>query len=186
MTLDYSAEIEKKLAHKIRECLHEKYRLTSSPVKRVGQATGLPIDTIKRWYKGQNLPKIGHLLILARVYPEIMSCLLYESGYEDLIPFVQPFNPSLTSEKSSDNFEQKPEKNVPINVPIKSFPSDFNHRQRWFLVQLQEGMHSTAAKISARWSVNIKTARRDIADLKERGLIKFQGPRKTGWYVMAE
>lgn len=186
MTLDYSTEIEQKLAHKIREFLREKYRQTPSPVKQIGQMTDLPTETIKRWHKGRNPPKTGHLIILARAYPEIMELLLEETGHGNLIPFIEPVAPLPTSDKSPLKSPKKSGQNVPINVPIKLPSADFNHRQRWFLVQLHEGAEITAREISARWAVTIKTARRDIADLKKRGLIKFKGPRKTGWYEVGK
>jgi len=39
-----------------------------------------------------------------------------------------------------------------------------------------------AQGIALRFDVTEKTARRDIADLKARGLIEFVGAPKTGYY----
>ncbi len=184
MTLYYSTEIEQKLACKIREFLREKYRQAPSPVKQIGQMTQLPTETIKRWYKGRNLPKTGHLIILAKTYPEIMRLLLEETGYADLIPFMVPaVRPPKSEEKSIKN-SKKARKNVPINVPIKLPPAHLNHRQRWFLIQLHEGIRITAAEISIRWAVTIKTAQRDIADLQNAGFVVFRGSRKAGRYEL--
>ncbi len=65
--------------------------------------------------------------------------------------------------------------NVPVNVPV-------NERQRWFLEQLSRGKPLKAQDIASRFDVAEKTARRDIADLKARGLIEFVGAPKTGYY----
>jgi ATP-dependent DNA helicase RecG len=57
-------------------------------------------------------------------------------------------------------------------------------RQGWMLLQLAQG-HSVAAEdIMNQFHVSERTARRDIADLRERGLIAFEGPFKVGRYVL--
>jgi hypothetical protein len=58
-------------------------------------------------------------------------------------------------------------------------------RQAWFLEALRDGQHVGAADITDRWKVSEKTARRDIAALKERGLVKFVGARRSGRYRAA-
>ena len=65
--------------------------------------------------------------------------------------------------------------NVPINVPV-------NERQQWFLEQLSAGKQTKATDISAHWKVTEKSAKRDIADLKARGVIEFVGVPKKGFY----
>ena len=93
---------------------------------------------------------------------------------------MEPVAPSPASDKSPPKSPQKSEENVPIKLP----PADFNHRQRWFLAQLHEGVEITAVGISARWAVTIKTARRDIAGL-QAGLVVFKGARKSGRYELS-
>jgi predicted HTH transcriptional regulator len=65
--------------------------------------------------------------------------------------------------------------NVPINVPV-------NERQRWFLDQIAQGTAVKASDIAARFQVTIKTARRDLVDLKARQLIEYTGAPKKGFY----
>ena len=72
-------------------------------------------------------------------------------------------------------------KSDPINVPIK-----LNMRQKWFLLQLQTGHKRSADHIASQFNISLKTAKRDIADLKEKGKIRFRGSKKTGYYVLAE
>jgi predicted HTH transcriptional regulator len=70
---------------------------------------------------------------------------------------------------------------VPINVPMNE---TVNERQRWFLTQIGEGQAPGASDLARQFQVAEKTARRDIADLKARGLIEFVGARKTGHYQL--
>jgi hypothetical protein len=51
--------------------------------------------------------------------------------------------------------------NVPVNVPV-------NERQQWFLNQLRQGIRRGPADIAAKWDVVVKTAKRDIADLRKK------------------
>ncbi len=54
-------------------------------------------------------------------------------------------------------------------------------RQRWFLDRVAQG-RCDAREIEAAWTVSLKTARRDIAALKEAGLISYVGSRRKGRY----
>ena len=64
---------------------------------------------------------------------------------------------------------------VPVNVPV-------NDRQKWFLNQTGKGVRVSSSELAAHWNVSPKTAKRDIADLKQKGLIKFSGAPKNGYY----
>ena len=68
---------------------------------------------------------------------------------------------------------------VPINVPA-------NDRQQWFLEQLAAGKQSRASDLAAYWSISEKTAKRDIAGLKKKGVIEFVGAPKKGFYHIIE
>ena len=52
--------------------------------------------------------------------------------------------------------------------------------------QLHSGKNCKASDLAAQWQVTEKTAKRDIADLKKKGLVRFAGAPKTGKYVLAE
>ena len=65
--------------------------------------------------------------------------------------------------------------NVPANVPV-------NDRQKWFLKQTGKGIRISSSDLAAHWHVSQKTAKRDIADLKQKGLIEFFGAPKNGYY----
>ena len=63
----------------------------------------------------------------------------------------------------------------PVNVSV-------NDRQKWFLKQIGKNIKVSSSDIAKHWDVSQKTAKRDIADLKQKGLI-FQGG-KNEMYCM--
>jgi predicted HTH transcriptional regulator len=64
---------------------------------------------------------------------------------------------------------------VPVNVPV-------NNRQKWFLNQIGKGVRVSTSELAAQWNISQKTAKRDITDLKHKGLIEFLGAPKNGCY----
>ena len=52
--------------------------------------------------------------------------------------------------------------------------------------QLHNGKNYKASDIAVQWQVAEKTAKRDISDLKNKGLVRFVGATKTGRYVVAQ
>jgi len=52
--------------------------------------------------------------------------------------------------------------------------------------QLHSGKNCRASDLAAQWRVTEKTAKRDIADLKKKGLVRFVGPAKTGRYYFLD
>ena len=73
----------------------------------------------------------------------------------------------------------RPHPDVPVNVPVNE---PVNERQQWFIGQLRKGLPCKAEDVMAQWEVSRATAKRDIADLREKGLIEFVGAPKTGSY----
>ena len=66
---------------------------------------------------------------------------------------------------------------VRVNVRI-------NERQEWFMTQLADGYQVKADDIIYKFSVTDRTARRDIRQLQEVGMVGFLGAFKTGRYVL--
>lgn len=70
--------------------------------------------------------------------------------------------------------------------PIQSVRGmPLNLRQRWYLDTLSLGLDVRAADLRRHWGVSEKTARRDLAELKALGMIRFIGPRRGGRYESA-
>ena len=107
-----------------------------------------------------------------------------ENGYDipewfeigPTIRVVFPPHP-LTLQKDTGPAHSNVPINVPANVPV-------NKRQQWFLDQIQLGIQCKPADIVLKWGVVEKTAKRDISDLRKKGLVTFVGPPKTGVYQL--
>ncbi|MFY9824518.1 MAG: ATP-binding protein [Thermoanaerobaculia bacterium] len=67
--------------------------------------------------------------------------------------------------------------NVPVNVPV-------NIRQRWFLEALSAGQRPKPGDLAEHFGVTIKTAKRDIAMLRDHGVVVFVGAAKNGYYAL--
>lgn len=59
-----------------------------------------------------------------------------------------------------------------------------NERQAWFLLRVGHGDRFLAEDLAAHWRVSERTAKHDIAILKERGLIQYVGTLRRGYYVV--
>ncbi len=129
--------------------------------------------------------------VIARVFRELNLIEEWGSGYLRIteachaggypLPDWQEFGPALRTvlrphpKISQAQVEAHVPTNVPINVPI-------NDRQAWFLEQLRAGSKTRAADLAGHWKITEKTAKRDLAALKDKDLIEFVGPLKTGYY----
>lgn len=181
-----AGEIEYQIAQSLKKILREYYRDFPSAVKWICAKTGVQERAVRNWYEGRNAPSSGHFIILIRCYPAVLKMILKLSGHGYLIPYILSPDQGggtggLASEWAADSDE-----NVPVNVRIKPWPDGLNDRQKWFLIELHRKVKVTAADIVVRWSVTDKTAQRDIADLKRKSLIRFNGSRKTGRYEVME
>jgi len=143
---------------------------------------GMTIDDFKA-----GLSRIRNRVI-ARVFRELGLMEEWGSGYRRVtdscsrtgypVPEWQEVGPSLrvTIFPHPEAGEQLID--VPVNVPV-------NERQAWFMEQLHSGKNCKVSDLAAQWQITEKTAKRDIADLKKKGLVSFVGPPKTGKYVLA-
>jgi hypothetical protein len=61
-----------------------------------------------------------------------------------------------------------------------------NDRQRSILRDLKQGLEVRVTTVAARHRCSAATAKRDLAELRIRNLIRFEGPSKTGSYRLVE
>jgi len=61
---------------------------------------------------------------------------------------------------------------------------DLNQRQRWVLDQLRQNVELTRSMIEEHFHVSTKTAKRDLAELRERGLIEYVRNPWPGHYAL--
>jgi predicted HTH transcriptional regulator len=126
--------------------------------------------------------------VIARVFRELGLMEEWGSGYRRVadscardgypVPEWQEVGPSLRVTIFPHPEAGERLMDVPVNVPV-------NERQTWFMEQLRDGRNCKASDLAAQWDVTEKTAKRDIAALKNKGLVRFVGAPKTGGYVLA-
>ena len=172
------------LAKLIAAGLRTDYGDSTSAIKVIGLKTGASLRAIKNWYSGKNTPSSSHLLTLARSSPSILQIVLEQIGGADLRDAFALLN---LSEKK--NFFGKPrqitEKNFRIDVEVSArIGKNLNQRQLWFLTRLRQGEQLKSSAIAAEWQVTDRSARADVAEMVRLDLIRFQGAKKAGVYVL--
>ena len=90
--------------------------------------------------------------------------------------------------------EMSPRSNVPGHVPGDAAPGTgtsqgqghagdmLNKRQAWFITELEAGRSPQRADIEEEFGCSDKTAKRDLADLRDRGIIEFVPKPNPGHY----
>ncbi len=161
-----------------------------SAVKQIGIQTGESLRAIRNWYEGRHAPSSVHLLRLARSSPRILQLVLEQIGGAELAEAFSLLENSLVSREDSQipvhQGQIYSEKNCTINDAEKREAIEsLNHRQRWFIEQLQTAGRSVRTnEICLRWKVSIRTAKSDIARMALLKLICFKGSKKTGSYIL--
>lgn len=176
------------VAVQVANALRAEQSESTAAMKNISNLTGINLPTISKWYNGINAPKSSHLLTLARIYPAVLRILLEMIGREDLWALCKEYSIPEKMNKAANRIPPKIDiysaKSVTINVMLNSqMAGQFNPRQLWFLLQLQQESRVTCNDIVSIWKVTLRTARRDIAGLEEAGMVAFVGAKKTGYYV---
>lgn len=168
----------------VAKILRSEHLKSDAVVKRIARATGVHVETVKKWYNGQHAPSAAHLVILMRTYPSIYQTVM---GLAELIP-SDPGpcgGPSLSSNRIkseiyTDNF-------VGINVLVPlALKGKLNERQLWFMGQLQQKIPVRGNDIVRVWGVSTRTAERDVAYLVAMNTVNHRGSRKTGRYLIKQ
>lgn len=182
-------EIERQITHNIREILRSHYQDFPSALKWLCARTDVRPRTARNWYEGCNPPSSGNLVVLARSYPAILRMILQLAGRHDLAALCIPekegteYGPQ-NPQKSSET-DQEGAIFCTINVTISlNTANRLNQRQLWFLGMIQQGYAVKAEHITGTWGISLRTAKYDIADLVETGLIRYLGPKGAGQYIL--
>lgn len=61
--------------------------------------------------------------------------------------------------------------------------SQFNERQEWVLREIQKGTQLQRVMLEKRFGIHSRTAKRDLAELTQKGLIEFVGDSRAGYYA---
>jgi hypothetical protein len=206
-TTGYAALISRALSDSLGE--------THRAVKTLMRWTSANERTVKNWLTGRHGPAGDHLLVLLRESKAVMLAVLTAAGRSDVLDVLRLVDSYVTisdvlsmarrqreiqaetptTDRSSslqghslrlaDVPKDVPE-DGPLNVPLTAPATvPLSERQRWFLAQLVENSSAGATDLASRWGVSVRTAKRDIASLIARGLVRHVGSRRRGQYVGA-
>ncbi len=182
-------------ARTIAELLRKEHGDSHRAIKQLMRQTDASERTVKHWLSGQHGPDTVYFLRLVVSSPVIRAFFigLIESPAEasptdpvDRVALARAREAYAAGEAAGGrlathglkNDPNRVPKRDPINVPNQA---GLNERQIWFLGRVADG-GSDAREIAAVWTVSLKTARRDIAALKEAGLVSYVGSRRKGRY----
>lgn len=179
------------VAEMISEALRAEHKQDSSSVKQIRAKTEISRHTISKWYQAVNAPKSAHLLELASIYPEVLKGVLFMIGRQDLwrysvlkgIPRKMGKKGDMKMDQSSLYSDSFVHMDVIVN---RELAIQMNERQLWFVSELQNGRRIRANDITKVWDKTLRTARRDILEIIERGIIEYCGANKNGHYRLCE
>ncbi len=177
------------IAKVVSRVLRSEHKNDTSAVKRISANTGINIFTIPKWYQGLHAPKSNHLMILASVYPSILTELLRLISRTDLCSISDQVHHGETENFDVLNSLYQPsgyrDKFVHLNILIPvNLARQLNIRQLWFLGELQINKKIKAKDIADFWIVSERTGKRDIHQLCDFGIVKYNGANKTGLYTI--
>lgn len=160
------------------QALRQDYRQKDSAVKQIARVTGVHPTTARKWYDGENLPLLPHVMTLVKSSPTIRDIVLAELAHSSGKTQLQHLPESAQTDVYTDM-------HVSINLRLpRRVLATLNGRQLWFLGQMQQSTAVTATDLVAAWAVSTRTAWRDIRGLQTLGVIIFLGARKNGGYVL--
>ncbi len=173
-----------------------KSELGSDPqsVQIVSNWTGATERTVNNWLNGVTGPSGLYLIRLLRKSDAVLETVLSLAARNEMLeryyetrrersstPIGQNVGfPPKTGRKHAgvdpDRDPDDPE--IDLNVTDLVGP-----RQIWFLQELRRKPKATAKDICQFFGVSQKTAKRDVAALKQLGIIGYEGSHRKGRYV---
>lgn len=188
------ARSAKDYAELIADALRQEHGNTHRTVKTIMGWTGASERSVKNWLSGEFGPSGYFLMRLCVKSPAVRGLVVGLLAEPDmLVPALGDASIEASSASSTSADSCPPACAVPetnrdtikdiirdIDVPN---PHLLNERQAWFLTRVENGDHCCAADLAVHWQVSEKTARRDIARLKDWELIRFVGTLRRGHYI---
>lgn len=191
------AKSAKDYAELIADALRREHDETHRTVKTVMRWTGASERSVKNWVGGVSGPSGYFLMRLCMKSPAVRE--LVRQFLADMDPSTAPAEAlpngtaasfvhgpagsgsgaqlGLFSGVNGDtNGDINGDIHVTINLPL-------NERQEWLLARVTQGDRCTVEDVVVHWQVSSRTAKRDIANLKDRGLIRYLGRHRRGFYV---
>lgn len=173
---------------------------THRAVKTVMKWTGASERAVKNWLSGERGPHGRYLVKILRHSDGALQTILAASRRLDLLTHFLQQNGAAKLGLEQRRLNRAPSLNVLISPSPNADPNrdpnndldddldgedeqGLNSRQRWFLSVIGKRRRANARDIQKAFAVSEKTAKRDIATLKAKGLLQFVGTRRKGRYV---
>lgn len=186
----FIAKTDEQIRSGITKILRKKFRNNSSAVKVICRDTGAALRAARNWYDGENSPSLLHFVLLARNYPELVDLFLnlcqQRPDKSPVRAAKRPVEGTPDPGESKPMLPPKTTDHVGNNVGNREGVEACNSRQLWFMLRLQEGATATAEALASCWRVSVRTAERDITQLRQHGLITYHGSKRTGHYSLIQ
>ena len=173
-----------KITSEIAAALHQEYGGKLPPNKKIANGTAMMARAIKNWFSGRNAPDSANLIHLMEHSNAVLAAVLRLANRHDLVSHILASEHGAIFVGNSDVSAQKGPINALQKGPIKLKSDNSCLRQNWFVDQIREGKLPSVSSITLHWKVGMKKAKKDIGDLKTRGVITFVGARKNGRYML--
>lgn len=191
------AKSPKDYAELIANALKEEHGDTHRSVKTIMRWTDASERSVKNWLSGVSGPS-GYFLMRLFAKSAAVRALVLELITD---ASTQPPTPQVATgiDLGTDN---RPVTGVETSADYGDIIGDIygdidvtincpeftrlNPRQEWFLERVARNEKCTAEDIASHWYITLRTAKRDIALLRDDGRIIFVGSRRLGRYVMLE
>jgi len=187
------ARSAKDYAELIADALRQEHGNTHRTVKTIMGWTGASERSVKNWLSGEFGPSGYFLMRLCLKSPAVRELVMELLAECDASRALQA---GAASESLPDAKEQSPaagfhrgngdiysDIGVTINVTNHR---PLNPRQEWFLIRVAQGERCFAQDIAIHWRVALRTAKRDVANLRNSGRVRFEGSRRCGRYALIE
>lgn len=191
------AKSAKDYAELIADALRREHDETHRTVKTIMRWTGASERSVKNWVSGVSGPSgyfLMRLCIKSPAVRELVRQFLADMDSSTTLAealetgSTAAFAPGSGETGSGAQFgifngdngdtigDINGDIHVTINLPL-------NERQEWLLARIAQGDRCTVEDVVVHWQVSSRTAKRDIASLKDRGLIRYLGRHRRGFYV---
>ncbi len=182
-------------AEVIRVALKSKLGSDPHSVQIIANWTGATERTVNNWLSGMAGPNGLYLIRLLRKSEAILETVLGLAGRADVLELFYELRRDSTKSPivRNGNLLRRGAPDANVNDPDRD-PDDpkfdpdladaIGPRQLWFLQELRRKPGTTAGDIAVFFGVSLKTAKRDIASLKQSELISYTGSHQKGHYVV--
>lgn len=185
----------KDYAELIAKALKAEHGDTHRSVKTIMNWTDASERSVKNWLSGESGPSGYFLMRLfvksATVRALVLELIVDASAQSSASSVAAEIDPEAADRPATEVETDASygdiigdiygDMDVTINCPEHA---QLNPRQEWFLERVARDEKCTAEDIAGHWNVALRTAKRDIGLLRDRGRISFAGSRRLGRYVM--